>query len=177
MITKEKLAAVNKSLQTVNIKGKQYAMVAQRVQAFRDLIPHGTIDTIITDMNEEYVAIQAKIYDEDDHLLASGTAEEKAGSTTINQTSYVENCETSAVGRALGFLGIGSEANMASAEEVATAILNQIEIPEGKKILRQYCDEKGLTLADVWNEYGLNKEGKKSSFYMALAKLMEQQGE
>ena len=52
-------------------------------------------------------------------------AYEKEGSTFINKTSYIENCETSAVGRALGFLGIGIDGSVASADEVKTAILNQ----------------------------------------------------
>ena len=61
------------------------------------------------------------------HHLGSGTAYEKEDSTFINTTSYIENCETSAVGRALGFAGFGIDVSIASAEEVGNAILNQEE--------------------------------------------------
>ena len=58
-------------------------------------------------------------------MLANGLAEESKGSTFINKTSYVENCETSAWGRALGNLGIGLDTSVASADEVKNAIANQ----------------------------------------------------
>ena len=58
-------------------------------------------------------------------LLGSGHAYEKEGSTFINRTSYIENCETSAVGRALGMCGFGIDTSIASSEEVQNAILNQ----------------------------------------------------
>lgn len=58
-------------------------------------------------------------------LLGTGTAYEKENSTFINQTSYIENCETSAVGRALGMAGFGIDVSVASAEEVQNAMLNQ----------------------------------------------------
>jgi len=67
----------------------------------------------------------ATIKDEHGRVLATGHAFEKKASTFINQTSYIENCETSAVGRALGILGIGVDTAIASAEEVATAQANQ----------------------------------------------------
>ena len=177
MITKEKLAEVNKGLKTVDIKHKSYAMVVERVQAFRELCPNGTIDTNVVDLDEDHVAIQAKIFDEKDHLLASGTATETKGSTQINQTSYVENCETSAVGRALGMLGIGSEANMASADELTAALLNQVVIPDGKRALGAYCSEHALVYKDVYEEHHLNKTAPNSVFYAVLAEVMKEQGE
>ena len=53
------------------------------------------------------------------------TAYEKENSTFINKTSYIENCETSALGRALGIAGFGIDTSVASAEEVQNAINNQ----------------------------------------------------
>jgi hypothetical protein len=47
------------------------------------------------------------------------------GSSNINKTSYVENCETSAIGRALAMLGIGIDTSIASANEVSDAISKQ----------------------------------------------------
>lgn len=177
MITNENLAKVNKGIKTVNIKSKQYAMVVERVQAFREICPQGTIDTTVIDLDDQHVAVQAKIYDEKDHLLASGTAEERKDATQINQTSYVENCETSAVGRALGMLGIGSEANMASADELTAALLNQVELPSGKKALGTYCSEHALSMPEVCERYNVNKTAKRSDWYAVLAKVMAECGE
>lgn len=184
MITKENLTKANTNLKYVDIERydkkigakvtKKYVTVPSRVQAFRNICPAGTIDTTVCDYSDDSVLIQAKIYDEGDHLLASGTARERREDSSINETSYIENCETSAVGRALGMLGIGSEESMASAEEMAAALLNQVEIPPGKRILREYCDEHARTLKDVWEEHGLNKNSENWAFYSVLAELMKE---
>lgn len=177
MITKEQLAKANTGLNTIGIKGKQYAMVTARLQAFREICPAGTVDTIVCDMDDEHVMIQAKIYDEKDHLLASGTAEERKEASQINRTSYVENCETSAVGRALGMLGIGSEQSMASAEEITAALINQVELPEGKKALGTYCSEHALSMPEVCEKYNINRTAKRSDWYAVLSKVMAECGE
>ena len=59
-------------------------------------------------------------------MLGTGHAFEKDGSSFINKTSYLENAETSCVGRALGMAGFGIDADVASADEVMNADLNQI---------------------------------------------------
>ena len=177
MITAEKLAEANLGIDTIPFKGKQYAMAAARVQAFRKICPAGCIDTQVIDEDGEHAVIQAKVSDENGNLLASGTAEEVKGSSQVNNTSYIENCETSAVGRALGMLGIGSEENMASADELAAALMNQVEFPEGKKFLGTYCSEHALSLRAVCEEHNLNKTAKKSDYYAVLAKIMAECGE
>jgi len=55
----------------------------------------------------------------------TGFAHEDESKSQINRTSAIENCETSATGRALGLLGLGSESSIASAEEVQNAIHQQ----------------------------------------------------
>lgn len=177
MITAENLAKANKDISTIPFKGKKYAMVVARVQKFREICPAGTIDTQVVEINDEHVIVQAKVCDEKGHLLASGTAEERKDSSQVNKTSYVENCETSAVGRALGMLGIGSEENMASADELANALMNQIQFPEGVKFLGTYCTEHALSLKKVCEEHNLNKTASKSDYYAVLAKVMAEQGE
>ena len=74
------------------------------------------------------------VLNEDGRVIADGIAEETKGSTFINKTSYIENCQTSAWGRALGNLGIGIDTSIASAEEVKTAIKQQ-ENPKTKEKL------------------------------------------
>ena len=106
------------------IKGKNYIMVNERIKAFRQLYPEGTIETEILDLADGIVTMKATIKNID-VILGTGHAQEKESSTYINKTSFIENCETSAVGRALGMLGIGIDASFASYEEVANAQLNQ----------------------------------------------------
>jgi len=126
----EKLKEVNNKLKTIDVKGKGYVEVNQRILAFRELFENGRITTELKYLENGMCVIQAYIYD-GDILLATGIAYEKEGSTFINKTSYIENCETSAVGRALGILGIGIETSIASAEEVANAIVQQ----ESEKVI------------------------------------------
>ena len=123
------LEEINKELKTTDIKGKDYVEVNQRVKAFRKLYPEGFIDTIMLSNENGICIFKAQIgtYEEDGSIkwLATGHAYEKENSTFINKTSYIENCETSAVGRALGNMGIGIDVSIASAEEVQNAILQQ----------------------------------------------------
>lgn len=125
MITFEDIQKANKKLDTIPVKGKDYVQVNERVKAFRSVCPGGVIETEMVYYEGGRVIFKATVKDQDDRILATGYAEEKEGSTMINKTSFIENCETSAVGRALGFAGIGIDGSMASAEEVATAIINQ----------------------------------------------------
>ena len=126
-MTNGALKRVNASLATINVKGKEYAQVNARVLAFRELYPEGSIKTeLVSDEGGKCIFVaRAFRSPEDTEPLATGFAYEKEDSSYINKTSYIENCETSAVGRALGFLGIGIDTSIASAEEVTNAINNQ----------------------------------------------------
>lgn len=132
-ITWEKLVKVNKAIKPVDIKGKDYAQVNDRIKAFRELCPNGTITTDIIELANGVVTMKATVYDEEGKILGTGLAQEKESSSYINKTSYIENCETSAVGRALGFAGIGVDGSMCSAEELVNAITNQNKEPEKKQ--------------------------------------------
>ena len=134
MITSEQLREVNGRLPKIDLKEKPYVMVNKRVQGFRDICPEGTITTEILSHENGVVIMRATITDENGKVLATGLSREKDGDGFINKTSYIENAETSAVGRALGFLGIGIDYSMASAEEVANAII-QNEKPEEPKLI------------------------------------------
>ena len=128
-ITFENIQKANETINTTNIKGKEYAEVNQRIKAFRMLYPNGTIETKLLN-NENGICIFKAVVgylDENQNLiiLGTGTAYEKENSTFINKTSYIENCETSAVGRALGMAGFGIDTSVASAEEVNNAIQQQ----------------------------------------------------
>ena len=133
-ITFEDIRKANESIKTTAIQGKDYAEVNQRIKAFRMVYPTGAI---LTDMvtNENGVCVftaAVGYYNENGHfiVLGNGTAYEKENSTFINKTSYIENCETSAVGRALGMCGFGIDTSVASDEEVQNAIANQNQMTQ-----------------------------------------------
>lgn len=159
MIKFEDLQKANETIATIDVKGKNYAEVNQRIKVFRMLYPAGVIETEILSVENGVCIMKATIKDDNDHVLGIGHAYEKENSTFINKTSYIENCETSAVGRALAMCGIGIDTSVASYEEVANAIENQKpkndKVTEAQKSLiknnfnipqvKEYCSSKGIT--------------------------------
>ena len=129
-------------LKTVNIKGKEYVEVNTRLKFFREVYPEFTLDTEIIEITEDTITMKAIILNEEGRLIASGTAKERSGSSFINKTSYVENCETSAWGRALGNFGIGLDTAVASADEVSNAILNENKKPTAPTRLELVVDDE-----------------------------------
>lgn len=100
----KRLEDINQKLRTTDIKGKGYVEVNERLKAFWQLCEDGKIITDLISNENGICVFRAKVYENRNDLepRATGTAYEKEGSTFINKTSYIENCETSAVGRALG---------------------------------------------------------------------------
>ena len=143
---------VNSEMSTTDIKGKGYVEVNQRIKAFRKLYPEGTILTDLLRLDNGMCVIRAVIKD-NEKILGTGIAYENEGSTFINKTSYIENCETSAVGRALGMLGLGIDTSVASAEEVQNAINNQDPTEEDAKAYTiNFGKHKGKTLEQLIKE-------------------------
>ena len=112
-------------LKTVNIKGKEYVEVNERLKHFRSNFKGWCLTSDVVDLTEDRCVIKATIFDENGNIRSTGHAYEKEGSSFINKTSFVENCETSAWGRALANLGIGLDTSVASYEEVANAVKQQ----------------------------------------------------
>lgn len=150
------LAIANDTIKTTDIKGKEYAEVNQRIKAFRMVYPKGSINTNMMSNENGVCVFKAIVCDESGNILGTGTAYEKEDSSFINKTSYIENCETSAVGRALGMAGFGIDVSVASAEEVANAIQNQenIEVTEeeAKAYMITFGKYKDKTLEKVLEE-------------------------
>lgn len=121
MYSWDELQSASKTIKTTDVKGKDYAEVHQRIKAFRMVCPMGCISTEMMSNEGGVCIFKACVYDETGKLLGTGTAYEKEDSSYINKTSYIENCETSAVGRALGMCGFGIDLSVASALEVANA--------------------------------------------------------
>lgn len=141
-MTFEELQHANSSIETKTIRGKDYAEVNQRVKAFRIVFPEGAIKTKLLADTGDRCVFQAIVTDQEGRVLGTGTAYEEKNSSNVNRTSYIENCETSAVGRALGFVGFGIDTSIASAEEVEYAIEQQsIQNQQGPQ-----------PVPDVWQE-------------------------
>ncbi len=148
------IAVANETIQTTDIKGKEYAEVNQRIKAFRMIYPDGSITTEMLSNDNGVCIFKAIISDKDGRVLGTGTAYEKEDSSFINKTSYIENCETSAVGRALGMCGFGIDVSVASAEEVANAIHNQEPTQEeADNYVMEFGKYKGTKLKDVPTDY------------------------
>lgn len=118
---------MEQNLKTINIKGKDYCEVNERINYFRTNEKYAgwTMVTEVIELNDARCVLKAIIRDINDRIVATGIAQEDRGSSLVNETSYIENCETSAWGRALANLGIGIRAAVASAEEVSNAIRRQ----------------------------------------------------
>ena len=122
----------NYKFKTTNIRGKQYVEVNERIKFFRqeEEYKNWTISTDFTIMDDDKCVCKAIIADTAQRVISVGHAHEDRTGSAINKTSYVENCETSAIGRALAMLGIGIDTSIASANEVTEAIAKQEATPK-----------------------------------------------
>lgn len=147
------LAIANEQISQVKIKGKNYSEVNQRIKAYRMVYPQGIIDTQLVSNENGVCIFRAEVMTDKGQLLGTGTAYEKEDSSFINQTSYIENCETSAVGRALGMAGFGIGISVRSAEEMQNAINNQTITQEiADKYTLNVGKYKGKTIKEVEKE-------------------------
>lgn len=159
MITWEQISRAVEPMKTVNIKGKEYATVPERVKAFRTICPGGSIVTEIVSLTDSMVVMKSTVADEDGKVLSTGMAFERPDSSYINKTSFIENCETSAVGRALGWLAIGVDASMCSAEELVNAIMNQQDKPQTKAQPQEPPQKSNAQIVVEWcNAHRMSKE-------------------
>ena len=118
-------------MKKINIKGKEYITVNERLIYFRnkdEFKGFGIKEDIVT-IDEKEGIFKVTIYNTNGDSIVSAHAQEYRDSSYINKTSFVENGFTSALGRALGYLGIGIDTSIASANEVQNAVNNQKETP------------------------------------------------
>ena len=149
-------------LKTINIKGKEYVEVNERIKYFRENFKDWALTTEILEIDDTRCIMKASVFNENDRLIATGTAYEKESSSFINKTSFIENCETSAWGRALGNLGIGIDNSIASASEVKNAINNSNKTKMTKDIMDAMLsaceDGKGDVVEMRMKKYDMTKE-------------------
>lgn len=157
-MTFDEIRAANAAMGTIDIKGKQYTPVNQRVMAFRMCYPTGTIDTEIVSHENDVIVMKATV-GVGQTILGVGYAFEAKNSSNINRTSYIENCQTSAVGRALGFAGFGVDASIASAEEKVNADIAEVSLAQISKVkaglLEKRCDASGVDPAKLLASFGV----------------------
>lgn len=114
-------------MKTINIKGKNYITVNERLKHFRTepTFDGWQINEQLVHIDEKEGIFKVTICDTKGVEMASAHSQEYRDSSYINKTSFVENGFTSALGRALGYLGIGIDTSIASANEVQNAVKNQ----------------------------------------------------
>lgn len=145
---------------TVNIHGKEYETVASRVSRFKADNPDFAIHTELLARDDTTVVIKALILDPSDRIVATGHAEENRQSSQINRTSALENCETSAIGRALAAYGLaGTE--FASADEVAQAIKQQGSDSPQMALTGIATDKQRQTIQKHLNAIGIPEDDHK----------------
>lgn len=145
-------------MKTVDIKGRKYVTVNERIKYF---VKHKTGYALLTEIikvTDDECIIRATAYDENNRPVATGHAQEFRNASNINKTSYVENCETSAIGRCLAVLGIGIDEEIASADEVQNAL--ERANSEKRKVtkaeigaLKMRVEERGRDLGSLLSYY------------------------
>ena len=168
----------NYKFKTTNIRGKQYVEVNERIKFFRqeEQYKNWTIMSELTALDSEQCVCKATIADATGRVIATGHAHEVQGASNINKTSYVENCETSAIGRALAMLGIGIDTSIASANEVSDAIAKQEEMVNNPHVqkLSKKLDAPVENIMDKAVSYIKTQTNKKKAFDSITKKYGEQ---
>ena len=171
----------NYKFKTTNIRGKQYVEVNERIKFFRqeDQYKGWGIHTDINMLDGDQCLCKCTIVNEDGEVIAQGHAREVKSSSNINKTSHVENCETSAVGRALAMLGIGIDTSIASSNEVQEAIAKQQEMVDNPQVqkLAKAIDAPVENIMDKAVGYIKSQTDKKKAFTAITKKYGDQLSE
>ena len=126
---------------------EDYETVEERLIKFWKDHPDGRIDTRLVEASASRFIVQAYIYrtEADQYPWASGLAEETVSGRGVNATSALENCETSALGRALASAGYATKGKRPSREEMA-------KVQEQSKV-KASIEEVKAKMAQTSNEY------------------------
>ena len=126
---------------------EDYETVEERLVKFWKDYPDGRIDTRLVEASATRFIVQAYIYrtEADQHPWSSGLAEETIQGRGVNATSALENCETSAIGRALASAGYATKGKRPSREEMQ-------KVAKGAQVATQVAEAKAK-MADTSREY------------------------
>ncbi len=113
-----KLMSKDLADKAIDFKGKKYVLVSDRVLYFNDAYKEGSITTELVSTPDAATVIVKATVKPNDKQTFTGYSQATWGEGYINKTSALENAETSAVGRALAFMGIGVIESIASLDEI-----------------------------------------------------------
>ena len=105
-------------MKAIEYKGKAYITVNERLKEFRNTFKGYSLITEIIELGNDYATIKASVIDDKGTLRATGFAREVVAKSPTNKFAFLENCETSAIGRALGNFGIGIDTAICTADEL-----------------------------------------------------------
>lgn len=108
----------------IKIKGKDYVLVSDRILFFNDNYPGGKITTnLLSELGSDRVVFKSWAFPDakDESRVFTGHSQARWGEGPVNETSALENAETSSVGRALAMMGIGVLDSVASVDEMNKA--------------------------------------------------------
>jgi hypothetical protein len=124
MTKKQQQTKQTLSKKAIDIKGKKYVLVKDRIIFFNEKYPNGQIQTkILSDLTSDTIVMKAEVTPDVDkpERVFVGHSQATIGSSRVNETAALENAGTSAVGRALALMGIGVIDSVASADEINKA--------------------------------------------------------
>lgn len=145
----------------INIKGKQYVLVSDRILYFNESYPDGSIECeLISEPGDKMVVMRAIVTPDAHNPVRAFTGYSQAtwGDGMVNKTSALENCETSAVGRALAMMGIGVIDSVASVDEVNKAQTQPEYTPNktGDKQLNVASPEKKMRIVELCKDLDIS---------------------
>lgn len=151
----------------------EYQTVQERVEIFRQLHPAGRIVNEIVLINEKEVVMKSSVYLDlaDAQPVAVDFAQETVGTKGVNSTSWVENCSTSATGRALALLagGMSPKGKKPSREEM-TKVENNTPKPATE---RDFLNEARALMNDVAALRIIYADAKKANADVNVLKAIE----
>ena len=143
----------------IDLKGKKYILVADRVLYFNEAYPNGSINTeLLSEVDADMVVVKATVIPDckNPERRFTDLSQARWGEGFVNKTSAIENASTSAVGRCLAYMGIGIIDSIASADEVQKAYntkpinsMYEIKLELAVKKLEQ--EAEGLDLDELKN--------------------------
>jgi len=126
---------------------EDYETVEERLVKFWKDHPDGQIHTKVLEHTTARFIVEASIYrtEADSRPWTTGLAEETVQGRGVNATSALENCETSAIGRALANAGYATKGKRASREEMSKV--------KAKVEVQNIVQETKAKMANTASEY------------------------